>query len=86
MKSLISLVLSGLLVGCSDEAIANKKKPPCSYPIEVASDTDKVYRYPKFGISMVMPDNLVSMLLQDGSIDIMIEEPISYFNALLVRE
>ncbi len=76
----------GLLVVSSGEAIANKKKPPCSYPIEVASDTDKVYRYPKFGISMVMPDNLVSMLLQDGSIDIMIEEPISYFNALLVRE
>lgn len=25
----------------------------------------------KFGISMVMPDNLVSMLLQDGSIDIL---------------
>jgi len=72
MKSLISLVLSGLLVVSSGgEAIANsRKKPLCSYPIESNSDTNKVYRYPKFGISMVMPDNLVSMLLQDGSIDI----------------
>jgi len=70
MKSLISLVLSGLLVGCNGEAIANRKKPPCSYPIEIDSKTNKVYTYPKFGISMVMPDNLVSMLRQNGSIDI----------------
>jgi hypothetical protein len=73
MKSLIQscLLLSLLLVGCSEEAIAKPgKQKICSYPIEEDSNTNKVYVYKKFGISMEMPDNLASMLLQDGSIDI----------------
>jgi len=73
MKSLIQscLLLSLLLVDCSEEAIAKPgKQKICSYPIEENSDTTKVYVYKRFGISMKMPDNLASMLLQDGSIDI----------------
>ncbi|MBE9232070.1 hypothetical protein IQ231_10305 [Cuspidothrix issatschenkoi LEGE 03284] len=74
MKSLKSCLIIGLLIPSFlvGEAIAKpRKEKMCSYPIEENSKTYKIYVYQKFGISMVMPDNLVSMLLQDGSIDIL---------------
>jgi hypothetical protein len=72
LKSLIkSCLIIGLLVGCSGEAIAKPRKQKiCSYPVEAFSDTYKTYVYKKFGISIEMPDNLVSMGVSDGSIDI----------------
>lgn len=74
MKSLKSCLIIGLLIPSFlvGEAIAKPgKQKECSYPIEEPSDTNKVYVYKRFGISMEMPDNLASMLLQDGSIDIL---------------
>lgn len=73
MKSLISLVLSGALLVSCGEAIAKPKKQPklCNYPVEENSVITKQFFYPKFGISMELPQNLVSMLRNDGSIEIL---------------
>lgn len=70
MKLKYCLLIGLLLFSFEGKVISAPKKKMCSYPIEAPSTTNKVYVYKKFGISIELPDNLVSMGLQNGGIDI----------------
>ncbi|WP_414530751.1 hypothetical protein [Nodularia chucula] len=74
MKSLLLtslLYLSLLLLNFSVVAQSKPSKPICNYPVEEDSVFTKQFIFKKFGVSMELPENLVSMLRNNGEIEVL---------------
>jgi hypothetical protein len=73
LSLLLILGLSGtsFFLQSNTVSFAKEYNPKCNFEDEEASEVTKIVKFPQYGIQMEIPENLRTMLREDGTIEIL---------------